>query len=103
MKLRLLSAILLTTLLAGCPEDQKKPAKAKGDKFSTQKPPVATKDQSGDVTFQSFVGRLRIAVEKHDLATLTLRLPLGSRARGRGCVQLLGSKQSLERAGGPRA
>ncbi len=70
MKLRMLSALLVTTLLAGCPADQKKPAKAKGDKFSTQKPPVPTKDQSDDVTFQSFVGRLRIAVEKHDAPTL---------------------------------
>ncbi len=71
MKLRLLSALLITTLLAGCPGDGKKPTKAKGDKFTTQKPPMPTKDQSNDVTFQSFVGRLRIAVEKRDLPTLS--------------------------------
>ena len=70
MKLRLLTALLVTTLLVGCPEDAKKSAKAKGGKFDTVKPPVPTKDQSADVTFQSFIGRLRIAVEKHDLPVL---------------------------------
>ncbi len=45
------------------------PDKAKSGK--TKKPnPAAMADQSGDVSFQSFLGRLRTAVKIRDLATL---------------------------------
>jgi hypothetical protein len=66
MKLRLFTSFLAVALLAGCPSLQKKK-----DKYHTDKPPIPTKDQSNDVTFQGFVGQLKIAVAKHDAAMLT--------------------------------
>ncbi len=56
MPIRFLSAILAISLLTGCPNEKKDPKqKAK-----------AGKDESGDVAFQSFVGRLRVAVDRKD-------------------------------------
>ena len=62
MRFRLLTAVLLVCLLSGCPsqrKDEKNKTKGKHD-------PIPTKDVSGDVAFQAFVGRLRTAVEKRD-------------------------------------
>ena len=72
MKLRILTALLAVITLAACPglENNTGKKKAKGPN-ETDKPPIPTKDQSGDVTFQSFVGRLRTAVERRDLPTLS--------------------------------
>jgi hypothetical protein len=60
MPIRFLSALLAISLLTGCPNEGKKKAKA-ADK---------TKDQSGDHTFQGFVGRLRTAVDRKDTQML---------------------------------
>jgi hypothetical protein len=59
MVFRFLSVVLATALLAGCPNERENPKK----KAKAADP---TKDQSGDVAFQSFVGRLRVAAEKRD-------------------------------------
>ncbi len=65
MKFRAISALLAVTLLAACPfgynpSDKKK---AKGNT-------LPTKDESGDVAFQAFVGRLRLSVESRDMAAI---------------------------------
>jgi hypothetical protein len=58
MPIRFLSALLAISLLTACPNESKDKSKAKAaDK---------TKDQSGDQTFQGFVGRLRTAVDRKD-------------------------------------
>lgn len=50
----------------------KKPSKAKGkDRNPTEKPKTPTKDESADVAFQGFTGRLRTAVQKRDTVMLT--------------------------------
>jgi hypothetical protein len=69
MKFRLLTFVLAAGLLAGCPKSGKKNDKARGNR--TDQPPVETKDQSGDVTFQGFVGQLKIAVSRRDRAMLS--------------------------------
>lgn len=61
MPIRFLSALLAISLLTGCPKESKDKKAAKADK---------TKDQSGDTTFQGFVGRLRTAVDKKDTQML---------------------------------
>jgi hypothetical protein len=61
---RILTAILAVCLLSGCPMSDKKPAKGK------TKPAEPTTDNSGDVNFQSVVGRLREAVRRRDTAML---------------------------------
>lgn len=66
MIFRLLSAVLVVCLLSACPLERKDPKKK-----AKAKEPDATKDQSGDIAFQSFVGRLRIAVDKRDARMLT--------------------------------
>lgn len=71
MKIRLCITVLASVvLLSGCLKDKRKSDKARTDKYHTDKPPVPTKDQSSDVTFQSFVGQLKIAVAKRDRAML---------------------------------
>lgn len=73
MILRTISAVLTVMLITGCPMSDKKPSKGKGkgkDPYHTDKPPVPTTDESGDVAFQAFAGRLRTAVGKRDLAEL---------------------------------
>jgi hypothetical protein len=64
MRFSLLTSFLLSAFLTtGCFE-RKEPK----DKVRKGAP---TKDQSGDVAFQSFVGRLQIAVQRRDLQTLS--------------------------------
>lgn len=62
MKLRPIVVALLLATLAACEAPYKK-------KDDEDKKPM--KDQTGDQAFQSFLGRLRRAVAKKDLATLT--------------------------------
>jgi hypothetical protein len=62
MKSRSTTFLLAALLCAGCFDSTKKPAKAKK--------PDETKDQGNDVSFQSFVGQLRIAAQRHDKPTL---------------------------------
>lgn len=62
MILRLLTCVLLLAALAGCWEE---PYKKKDEEDKKMR------DQSSDQNFQSFVGRLRIAVSKHDTAMLS--------------------------------
>jgi hypothetical protein len=62
MILRLIACILIFVGLVGCESPYKK-------KDDEEKKPM--KDQSGDQSFQSFLGRLRIAVAKHDTAMLS--------------------------------
>jgi hypothetical protein len=65
MRFRLLTSLLLVCVLCGCPSQRK------DKKDKTKRDTVPTKDVSGDVAFQSFVGRLRLAVEKRDGAMLS--------------------------------
>jgi hypothetical protein len=58
---RALLALLVAFAVAGCQAPYKK-------KDDEDKKPL--KDQSGDTSFQAFLGRLRIAVSKHDQAVL---------------------------------
>lgn len=62
MRFRLLAALLVLSLSTGCLPDKK-------DK--TKKPKDTTKDESKDVAFQSFTGRLLVAVERRDKAMLS--------------------------------
>ena len=72
MILRAFSSLLVVALFAGCPMSDKKPNKGKGkDRPQTDKPRIPTRDESGDVAFQSFTGRLHTAVQKRDLPMLT--------------------------------
>ena len=72
MILRVISSILVLMVCAGCPFSDKKPIKGKGrGPNETTKPPVPTKDESGDVAFQAFVGRLRLAVQARDVPALS--------------------------------
>ena len=67
MRFRFLTSFLLACLLCGCPsqrKDQKDKTKGKPEQ------PIPTKDMSGDIAFQGFVNRLRLAVEKKDAPTL---------------------------------
>jgi hypothetical protein len=61
---RLLSAVLVISLFTGCPVERK-------DSKQKARKPDGTKDQSGDIAFQAFVGRLRTAAEKRDAVTLS--------------------------------
>jgi hypothetical protein len=66
MKFCSLLFLLAALLCTGCFESSKKSAKGK-------KKPDDTKDQSSDVSFQGFVGNLKIAAQRHDremLATM---------------------------------
>lgn len=54
--------LLLVILMAGCASPEKKKKEAE----EAAKPKIT--DQSADPMFQSFIGRLRIAVSKHDVA-----------------------------------
>ena len=62
MNFRLLPCLLAALLLSGCETPYKK-------KDAAEKKPL--KDAAGDQTFQAFIGRLRTAVAKKDLPTLT--------------------------------
>jgi hypothetical protein len=64
MLLRLLVCAALLFSVAGC-KTLEAPYKKKDE---DEKKPM--KDQSGDQTFMAFLGRLRIAVSKHDKAVL---------------------------------
>ncbi len=62
MKIRVLLILALVFLVAGCSTPDKKKPKV---------PPAnQMQDQSGDVAFQSFIGRLNRAVAAHDLQTI---------------------------------
>lgn len=61
MKVHTLLCILVAIALGGCQSPYKK-------KDDEDKKPM--KDQSGDTSFQAFLGRLKIAVSKRDTATL---------------------------------
>lgn len=64
MALRFLLMIVLVFATAGCDTAAKKKANHKPPRDNMQ-------DQSGDVSFQAFVGRLQKAVELHDVQMLT--------------------------------
>ncbi|HSI15604.1 MAG TPA: hypothetical protein VK961_26395 [Chthoniobacter sp.] len=71
MNLRLIACALALLSFASCEALHNSPYKKKDDE---DKKPM--KDQSKDQSFQSFLGRLRIAVAKHDTAMLsTLMTP----------------------------
>ena len=61
MFLRAMVLLFAVVMFAGCPVPDKNSKKAKGKKEQPQ-----IKDQSGDASFQAFVGRLRKAVENRD-------------------------------------
>jgi hypothetical protein len=65
MTLRAISVLFAVMVLVGCPKSDTK--SNKGKRGPEEKP---TKDESGDVAFQAFTGRLRKAVEKRDAPTL---------------------------------
>jgi hypothetical protein len=67
MHSRFVIAVLAVCVLAGCPKSDKSANKGKTKEEREVKP---TTDNAGDVAFQAFVGRLRIAVQKRDRATL---------------------------------
>ncbi len=68
MKTRILSCLILPAALAltGCPSNPTKNPKKPG---TTKQPPPAG-EESSDVDFQAFLGRLRQAVKAHDVSTL---------------------------------
>jgi hypothetical protein len=68
MKTRLFGCLILLAALAftACPTNPKKRSKKPGT--TKQAPPVG--EESADVDFQAFVGRLRKAVKAHDVNTL---------------------------------
>jgi hypothetical protein len=73
MKLRYLFCLFAAvTLLSGCPKNERK-TKTSGNR--TDQPPVPTKDQSGDVTFQGFVGQLKVAIARRDKDMLGSMMP----------------------------
>ena len=61
MKAHFFASLLAVSLLAACPTTDKKPAKAHGPDASSP---------AGDVAFQAFVGRLKIAAAARDRDTL---------------------------------
>lgn len=65
MFLRALVLLFSVVILAGCPVPGKDAQKAKGKKDQPQ-----IKDQSGDASFQAFIGRLSKAVENRDKVVL---------------------------------
>lgn len=65
MKAHLFASLLTVSLLAGCPATDKKPAKARGKAES-----IPNRELAGDVSFQAFVGRLKLAVAARDRDTL---------------------------------
>jgi len=66
MKFRSLTFLLAVSLcVGGCPDSTNKTAQGK------KKKPDTTKNQSNDVTFQGFVGQLRIAVQRRDKSMLS--------------------------------
>ena len=65
MKAHIFAALLAVSLLAGCPASDKKPAKARSKSDAT-----SGRGLAGDVAFQAFVGRLRLAVAARDRDTL---------------------------------
>jgi hypothetical protein len=67
MKTHILTSALAVALLTACPDSGKKPTKAAGRPSETSLP---GRSPSEDVGFQSFVGRLREAVEGRDLPAL---------------------------------
>jgi len=69
MILRPLSALFVVALLTGCPMSDKKSEAAKAKDPNAAKKP--TRDESHDVAFQGFVGRLRTAVQSRDVAVLS--------------------------------
>ena len=69
MTAHILVSLLAIALLAGCPATEKqKPKTAKGKAPENSLP---ANNPAGDVAFQAFVGRLKIAVATHDLDTLS--------------------------------
>jgi hypothetical protein len=67
----LLCFMLLAGGLSGCQSPEKK-KEAEKKKAEEKKPKIP--DMNGDMSFQSFLGRLRLAVAKHDQATLTMMM-----------------------------
>lgn len=65
MKVRIFASLLAVSLFAGCPATDKKPKKAAGKSSA-----VPGRDLAGDIAFQAFVGRLKLAVEARDRDTL---------------------------------
>lgn len=61
MQFRLLTALLALSLATGCLPEKK---------GKTKRPPDKTKDASGDISFMSFSGRLRTAVDRKDRVML---------------------------------
>ena len=68
MKFKILASLMSVALLVGCPATDKKSAKAQGKKPDAS---IPSRNPAGDVTFQGFVGRLKIAVATYDLETLS--------------------------------
>ncbi len=91
MILRLLLCVVLACSLAGCST----PAKKKQAENDKPKEPTM-EDASDDPNFQAFIGRLRKAVDAHDVETVAsmmtdeFRLPARSGRRGRRSVPVLG-------------
>jgi hypothetical protein len=65
MKAHIFASLLAVILLAGCPATDKKPAKAHG-----KASPPSGHGFAGDVSFQAFVGRLKLAAAARDRDTL---------------------------------
>ena len=74
MKFRVLISLALSTMLMSCDSPKKKPAKTK-DRSPITAPDHPAKEETGDVAFQSFISRLRIAAAARDLPTLASMMP----------------------------
>lgn len=72
MPFRLVLLAFAFAALTGCPHDeQSKKERAAAKEAADRKKKDSTIDQSNDVSFQSFVGQLRLAVENRDKAMLS--------------------------------
>ena len=79
MYFRLLLSALVVTVLAGCPfsDSKSKKEKATAREEAERKKKDTTSDQNNDVTFQSFVGQLRLAVANRDQGMLASMMAPG--------------------------
>jgi hypothetical protein len=74
MKLRILTPLCCVVFFAAC-DSSRKPTEKKPSRAPVPQPATAAVEESGDVAFQSFISRLRLAASTKDLPTLASMMP----------------------------